>query len=240
MDLTYNGAKLDFHCKPLNEVDSEDCISRQYLKEPLLTNIDNDYRKGWNNALEAVYRTAPTVYPKSDATYCKLVDCIDREYTAKYVEEFANNEYVSEHEAETIYLIAEGVRHIPTVYPKSDAEDITFKDDNAVSRLSVRDIIYANAYELGYPDGSSEYVVNRDEAIKYLMELPTVYPKSDKEDITFKGDSSSEYVVSRDEAIKYLMELRSVYLNTTFDDMKAEIDRLLGELTGENTDGNDN
>ena len=53
------------------------------------------------------------------------------------------------------------------------AEDITFKDDNAVSRLSVRDIIYANAYELEYPDSTSEYVVNRDELIKYLMELPT-------------------------------------------------------------------
>ena len=51
---------------------------------------------------------------------CKLANCIDREYTAKYVEEFANNEYVSEHEAETIYLIAEGVRHIPSVTPKSD------------------------------------------------------------------------------------------------------------------------
>lgn len=54
------------------------------------------------------------------ASECKLEDCIDREYTAKYVEEFANNEYVSEHEAKTIYLIAEGVRHIPAVYPKSD------------------------------------------------------------------------------------------------------------------------
>lgn len=53
------------------------------------------------------------------------------------------------------------------------SDDVTFKDDNAVSRLSVRDIIYANAYELEYPDSSSEYVVNRDELIKYLMELPT-------------------------------------------------------------------
>ena len=24
MDLTYNGAKLDFHCKPLTEVEAED------------------------------------------------------------------------------------------------------------------------------------------------------------------------------------------------------------------------
>ena len=72
------------------------------------------------------------------------------------------------------------IQKIPSVYPKSDTEDITFKDDNAVSRLSVRDIIYANAYELEYPDSSSEYVVNRDEIIKYLMELPSVYPKSDK------------------------------------------------------------
>lgn len=62
---------------------------------------------------------------------------------------------------------------------ESEAEDLTFKDDNAVSRLSVKDILYANAYELEYPDSSSEYVVNRDEIIKYLMELPSVYPKSD-------------------------------------------------------------
>ena len=61
-----------------------------------------------------------------------------------------------------------------------EAENITFKDDNAVSRLSVRDLLYANAYELEYPDGSSEYVINRDEAIKYLMELPSVYPKEPK------------------------------------------------------------
>ena len=73
------------------------------------------------------------------------------------------------------------IQKIPSVYPKSDTEDITFKDDNAVSRLSVRDIIYANAYELEYPDSSSEYVVNRDEIIKYLMELPRVYPKSESE-----------------------------------------------------------
>ena len=51
---------------------------------------------------------------------------------------------------------------------KRKSDDIAFKDDNAVSRLSVRDIIYANAYELEYPDGSSEYVVNRDDLIKYL------------------------------------------------------------------------
>ena len=70
----------------------------------------------WN----AEYKKPTTKKDLAVASYCKLVDCIDREYTAKYVEEFANNEYVPEEEAETIYLIADGIRHIPTVYPKSD------------------------------------------------------------------------------------------------------------------------
>jgi hypothetical protein len=36
-----------------------------------------------------------------NATECKAEDCINRDYTAKYVEEFANNEYVSQDEAES-------------------------------------------------------------------------------------------------------------------------------------------
>ena len=79
-------------------------------------------------------------------------------------------------------LIGKAIRN-STPLNVVEAMDITFKDDNAVNRLSVRDILYANAYELEYPDSSSEYVVNRDEVIKYLMELPSVYPKSDKPEV---------------------------------------------------------
>ena len=103
-------------------------------------------------------------------TEVEAEDYISREYLRKSM-----IEYGWSHPDSTVTEYVEG---LPPVYPKSDAEDITFKDDNAVSRLSVRDIIYANAYELGYPDSSSEYVVNRDEVIKYLMELPSVYPKT--------------------------------------------------------------
>lgn len=59
-----------------------------------------------------------------NATECKAEDCINRDYTAKYVEEFANNEYVSQDEAETIYLIADGIRHIPSILPKVTKNDL--------------------------------------------------------------------------------------------------------------------
>ena len=62
-----------------------------------------------------------------NVTECQAEDCINREYTAKYVEEFANNEYVSEDEAETIYLIADGIRHIPSVLPKAEWIPVTEK-----------------------------------------------------------------------------------------------------------------
>ena len=64
-----------------------------------------------------------------NATECKAEDCINRDYTAKYVEEFANNEYVSQDEAETIYLIADGIRHIP-----SALHDV---HDNNVGELTI-------------------------------------------------------------------------------------------------------
>ena len=101
--------------------------------------------------------------------YLRIGDIVDR---FKEIDEYYN------HSPWNLTQIFSNLNILQRVECKAD--DITFKDDNAVSRLSVRDIIYANAYELEYPDSSSEYVVNRDEIIKYLMELPSVYPKSDK------------------------------------------------------------
>ena len=107
-----------------------------------------------------------------------IIDISDKDY--EYVTAYAKGGtclFALNNTSRIIQSVAQG-----TVLSECKPEDdITFKDDNAVSRLSVRDIIYANAYELEYPDGSSEYVVNRDELIKYLMELPTVYPKSETE-----------------------------------------------------------
>ena len=80
----------------------------------------------------------------------KLVNCIDRDYTAKYVEEFANNEYVSQEEAETIYLIADGIRHIPTIYPKSDKPSGKWINDSSVDKDG--EILYIGYHcsECGY------------------------------------------------------------------------------------------
>ena len=103
---------------------------------------------------------------------CEAEDCISRDYTARYVEEFANNEYVSEHEAETIYYIAEGVRHIPTVYPKS-AELNESEADDCISRASIKKHI---------EDGlnSGKYGHDAVEILTEIQYMASVYPKSDK------------------------------------------------------------
>ena len=93
------------------------------------------------------------------------------------------------------------------------AEDITFKDDNAVSRLSVRDILYANAYEMEYPSGLSEYVINRDEAIKYLMELPSVAPKSDN---SVFEDIKAE-IESKEVEVEFMNDWRRGYNSAIYD-----------------------
>lgn len=42
----------------------EDCIRRQDLREPRFIIAENDYQKGWNDALESVYENAPSIQPQ--------------------------------------------------------------------------------------------------------------------------------------------------------------------------------
>ena len=68
MDLTYNGAKLDFHCKPLNEVEAEDCISRSCvytLLKDIKSDVDDGYGFQYEEWVDEV-KDLPTVYPKSE------------------------------------------------------------------------------------------------------------------------------------------------------------------------------
>lgn len=48
----------------VSEKPCEDCISRQDLREPRFIIAENDYQKGWNDALESVYENAPSIQPK--------------------------------------------------------------------------------------------------------------------------------------------------------------------------------
>lgn len=41
----------------------DDAISRQDLREPRFIIAENDYQKGWNDALDSVYENAPSVTP---------------------------------------------------------------------------------------------------------------------------------------------------------------------------------
>lgn len=41
-----------------------DCISREDLREPRFILAENDYQKGWNDALDSVYKNAPSIQPK--------------------------------------------------------------------------------------------------------------------------------------------------------------------------------
>lgn len=43
---------------------SEDCISREDLKVPRFIMAENDYQKGWNDALNAVYENASSIQQK--------------------------------------------------------------------------------------------------------------------------------------------------------------------------------
>ncbi len=43
---------------------SENCISREGLKEHKFNIARNDYQKGWNDALDAVYENASSIQPK--------------------------------------------------------------------------------------------------------------------------------------------------------------------------------
>ena len=227
--LIYSGcANCGRHpnCPLKDDSDVEDCIDRkcvldriQRLIDAEQNNIDEhgdymNYARERVNAYEAIQFFVESDYlcpsvtpqeptPKKDlavASECKLEDCIDRDYTARYVEEFANNEYVSEDEAETIYLIAEGVRHIPTVYPKSDNEVVTLEFsedvdspskyqtsdgtwhtgmipcDDAISRLAVRKAI--NRYiEKAQSSGVVDAFISFEELV--IKTLPTVYPKNE-------------------------------------------------------------
>lgn len=107
-----------------------------------------------------------------NVTECKAEDCINRDYTAKYVEEFANNEYVSQDEAETIYLIADGIRHIPSALP--DVHDNNVGNIDCISRA---DAIGSIAVECSAEKLDIDYA-------KFLMlrraikALPTVTPIS--------------------------------------------------------------
>ena len=134
---------------------------------------EEDYNKSLNHGWSPYY------YEKliaNSTTVEECEDCISRQAVIETIERWVDG--TTKQNGSLMYMLEQ----LPSVYPKSDKEDITFKDDNAVSRLSVRDLLYANAYELEYPDGSSEYVINRDEAIKYVMDLSSVYPKCKADD----------------------------------------------------------
>ena len=68
MDLTYNGAKLDFHCRPLNEVEADACIKKAYDAGFKDGAHDGFYSDMIDDDREDSYygRLLPTVYPKSD------------------------------------------------------------------------------------------------------------------------------------------------------------------------------
>jgi hypothetical protein len=50
----------------LKQKSCEDCISRQDLREPRFIIAENDYQKGWNDALDSVYENAPGIQPKQN------------------------------------------------------------------------------------------------------------------------------------------------------------------------------
>lgn len=142
---------LDLAIKALEQEPCEDCISRQAV----IDEMEKRHAEG-DCITKGFIKNMPSVTPQEP----KIITIAEIKYDKDKLKELMN-------------------KAVLTVIPQEPCDkcEVTFKDDNAVSRLSVRDIMYANAYELEYPDGSSEYVVNRDELIKYLMELPPVYSK---------------------------------------------------------------
>lgn len=104
-----------------------------------------------------------------NATECKAEDCINRDYTAKYVEEFANNEYVSQDEAETIYLIADGIRHIPSALP--NVHDNNIGNIDCISREQALKELKESA-EHHANDSREEVLLRRDRDI--IRALPSV------------------------------------------------------------------
>ena len=114
-----------------------------------------------------------------NATECKAKDCINRDYTAKYVEEFANNEYVSQDEAETIYLIADGIRHIPSVLP--DVHDNNVGNIDCISREQALKELKESA-EHHANDSREEVLLRRDrDIIRALPPVTPLRPKSEWE-----------------------------------------------------------
>lgn len=49
---------------PVTPQPSKDCISREDLKERKFIIAENDYQKGWNDALDAVYENASSIHQK--------------------------------------------------------------------------------------------------------------------------------------------------------------------------------
>ena len=60
----------------------EDCINREDLREPRFIIAENDYQKGWNDALDSVYKNAPSATPTISKME-QVEDCISREQTLK-------------------------------------------------------------------------------------------------------------------------------------------------------------
>ena len=56
-DPSYNSIKTELE-------PCDDAISRQDLREPRFIIAENDYQKGWNDALDSVYENAPSVQPQ--------------------------------------------------------------------------------------------------------------------------------------------------------------------------------
>ena len=56
---------LNMGIKLLKAQPCEDAISRTDLREEIFITAENDYQKGWNDALESVYKNAPSVQPKT-------------------------------------------------------------------------------------------------------------------------------------------------------------------------------
>lgn len=145
------------------------------IKEYVIPALKHTWNDKINKEVLEALEQEPTT--KNDLA----VDLISRKTVIDELKRYFHDEYYQRTSIQDCRdcFIEDVLNHLPSVTSQEPGDkcEVTFKDDNVVSRLSVRDIIYANAYEIEYPDGSSEYVVNRDELFKYLMELPPVYAK---------------------------------------------------------------
>ena len=133
MDLTYKGAKLDFHCRPLTECKAEDCISRsqaikEFCKQTCETPNCRFRDKGIIHAScdeVDVLKRLPSVYPKSE---CNAEDCISRKAIFEMLVDIDNAIYDGDGFQYQEWHTK--VDELPSVTPKNDNSVLKdIKDD---------------------------------------------------------------------------------------------------------------